>query len=102
MKEALAKASKIGPAGDLAQTVAMAFVAAMLDIGKMEPGTMLANITGVQELFDMTHGTDSPPMRDPNKPETWQDIMTETPSNVHPFPAPAVPVTTYSSYPGRP
>lgn len=86
MKEALTKASKFAPAADLAQTIAMAFVAAMLDIGKLEPGSMVANMTGVQELFEMTH--------EPVVPEQ----TAETPNNVHPFPS--TPVTTFSAYPG--
>lgn len=80
LKAQLERVSKVGPAGDLAETVAMMIVAGMLDIGKLEPGTPLAMLTGVQELFDLTH---EPVPQDPGEQSF-----------------PTAPVTTVSPYPG--
>jgi hypothetical protein len=59
MKEALAKASKFGPATDLVETGLMIAIAAMMDAGRIPDGSPIAAFTGVQELFDLTHQNDN-------------------------------------------
>lgn len=55
MKEAFAKASKVGPSADLLQAVAMMIVAAAVDLNKLDPDSPVVKITGVREAFDATH-----------------------------------------------
>jgi hypothetical protein len=62
MKEALAKASKIGPGADLLETIAMAVVAALIDVHKIDPDSFIVDATGVRKAFDATHKLDEAAM----------------------------------------
>jgi hypothetical protein len=55
MRAALANISKVTPAAELIQTVAMVLIAVQIDLGKLEPTAPFAVITGVSAIHsDMT------------------------------------------------
>lgn len=55
LKEKLAKVSKLGPGSDLVETLAMMLVAVLVDVQKLDPDSPLVMLTGVKEMFDLTH-----------------------------------------------
>lgn len=62
MKEALTKAAKVGPGAEILETLAMAIIAAMVDLGKIDPDSFLVENTGVRKAFDATHKLDTDAM----------------------------------------
>lgn len=60
MMAALKQASKIGPASELAETVAHIGIAAALDFGRIPPTHPVAILTGVADLYNEVHQTEQP------------------------------------------
>jgi len=104
MKAALSNVARIGPGADLIEVIAMGFVAGAMDFGRIQPGSMVAQATGVQEIWDLVH----PPV--PEDQQFGRPNVDHEPvvDNVHPFPAPSMPgypgagESMFVSYPGVP
>jgi hypothetical protein len=103
MKAALSSVARIGPGADLIEAIAMMLVAGGLDFGMVKPGSVIAEATGVQPLYDLVH-----PPKDQDqhfsRPEVDHDPAAD---NVHPFPSsmpdyPAAGGSMFMSYPGAP
>lgn len=56
MLEALGKVGKVGPATEVAETVAMVIIAANVDLQKMHPEHPVAVLTGVSSIHHEIHG----------------------------------------------
>lgn len=56
MLEALGKIGKVGPATEVAETVAMVIIAANLDLQKMHPSHPVAQLTGVSAIHEQMYG----------------------------------------------
>jgi hypothetical protein len=67
MLAALQRASQIGPATDLAQTVLMMLIGLQMDLGRIPPTHPLAALTGVAALYDELHPS-TPDMGMPGGP----------------------------------
>ena len=106
MKAALANVARIGPGADLIEFGAMVLVAAGMDFGRIKPGSIVAEATGVQDIWNMVH---------PDVPEQDQHFgrppvdHEQAADNVHPFPGtapmaeyPPVGASMFTSYPGAP
>lgn len=59
MMAALTKASQVGPASDLLQTLVMFGLALQVDTGRLPVEHPLANVTGVTNLYKRTHPVES-------------------------------------------
>lgn len=106
MKAALSNVARIGPGADLIEAVAMMIVAAGMDFGAVPPGSMIAQATGVQTLYDLVH----PPIpkdQQSGRPDVDHEPRADN-DNVHPFPGPQMPgypgqgESMFVSYPGAP
>jgi hypothetical protein len=56
MRAALANISKVSPAAELVQTVAMVLIAVQIDFGKLEPNAPFAVLTGVTSIHTEMSG----------------------------------------------
>lgn len=91
MQRALQRASKVGPAADLAELGIMLFVAAQLDAGAMQPNHVIAQVTGVGALH-MSVNPGAQDHRGPTAqaPPAAAPTFTDGPT-VPPFQTPDVP-----------
>lgn len=67
--EILDKITLAVPALDLGEVLAAAFVAAAVDMGRLDPAAMPAQLLGVSEIYEKVHGVDlSRPRNDDGSP----------------------------------
>lgn len=89
MLEALKRGSEIGPTVEVAETLAMCFIAAQLDLGRMDPGSPIAQLTGVSAIYEEMHGLMQQPV--PGDEQPAPDPSTGGFNNIQPEP-PSPPV----------
>lgn len=91
MLEALKRGSEIGPTVEVAETLAMCFIAAQLDLGRMDPGSPIAQLTGVSAIYEEMHEHMTPAGGNPGEQPVTPDPMAGGFNNIQPEP-PSPPV----------
>lgn len=82
MLEALGKIGKVGPATEVAETIAMVVIAANLDLQKMHPSHPVAQLTGVSAIYTEMYGHMAAAQQDSHEepsagPETPNDAFAD-------------------------
>lgn len=78
LMEALEIGAKVAPAFDLGETAAAVGVAILIDTGRVDPDSVISQMTGVSQLWHQTHD-DEPEGASPNVPHVGMPVQNVPP-----------------------